>query len=449
MSVPPASNSTSTTAVGLERSATSLAAGRRAAILLLALLAAACGGPSGPSPTPGPVDPLTISCPADQALESPDGQAVVVNYPAPSTAGGSAPVEYSCDPQSGSSFPSGSTDVACKAVDHDQRTAACGFAVRVGGPLQLACPTDQAVKSPDGQPVAVSYPAPTVLGGTAPVEVACTPASDSPFAVGSTTVACTAHDQMQRVAECSFTTTVRGPQLTVTEFVAFGDSITYGTQAPCGSSVTDDFLTSYQRDMPMLWASARAGTAYPAVLGGMLADRYKDQSISVINEGVPGEKVTHSDTTDRLASVLRRYSPDVLLLQEGANDVNDKQIPIDRIASSLATLIRVAKSRGVSNVLIGTLLPERDGSCRAYAPERVEPVNDRIRSIAAREGAELVDLWESFAGQEGTLLGQDGLHPNIAGYEKMAEIFFASIRDHFEVEEPTVTTLRRRFSIRR
>jgi lysophospholipase L1-like esterase len=169
----------------------------------------------------------------------------------------------------------------------------------------------------------------------------------------------------------------------------------------------------------------------------------------VINEGVPGEKVTHSDTTDRLASVLRRYSPDVLLLQEGANDVNDKQIPIDRIASSLATLIRVAKSRGVSNVLIGTLLPERDGSCRAYAPERVEPVNDRIRSIAAREGAELVDLWESFAGQEGTLLGQDGLHPNIAGYEKMAEIFFASIRDHFEVEEPTGTTLRRRFSIRR
>jgi lysophospholipase L1-like esterase len=428
--------------------------GWRAGIWLVALLGASCGGPSvQPTPPPGSgqspgVDPLRISCPADQATESPNGAAIVVEYPAPSTAGGMEPVALACHPQSGSPFAEGSTPVSCTAEDHEHRTAACNFAVKVGGPPQISCPEGQTVTSPDGLPVVIDYAPPTVVGGSEPMSVACTPDIGSPFKAGSTVTSCTVRDQAERTAQCSFTTTVHGgAELEVTKFVAFGDSITYGTQAPCGSSVAGDFLTWYEQDIPLLWATARATTAYPWVLGEKMTELYKPQSVTVINEGTPGERVTDGDTASRLSNVISHYDPDVLLLQEGANDVNDKSISIDAIASSLKGLVRVAKSRGVRYVLLGTLLPERAGSCRAFAPERVEPVNSRIKAIAGSERVELVDLYDAFVAEQSTLLGPDGLHPTVTGYERMADTFFETIRDHFE-DRPKTTTLTQNISRR-
>jgi hypothetical protein len=60
----------------------------------------------------------------------------------------------------------------------------------------------------------------------------------------------------------------------------------------------------------------------------------------------------------------------------------------------------------------------------------------------------LVDLYPVFEGNLDTLLGPDGLHPTEAGYQKMAETFFATIRERLEVPMATTTgrspaTLRR------
>jgi lysophospholipase L1-like esterase len=57
----------------------------------------------------------------------------------------------------------------------------------------------------------------------------------------------------------------------------------------------------------------------------------------------------------------------------------------------------------------------------------------------------LVDLYQVFDGQTDSLLGPDGLHPNDAGYHKMAETFFTAIRDRLEVPPivPTFTQRRR------
>jgi hypothetical protein len=63
----------------------------------------------------------------------------------------------------------------------------------------------------------------------------------------------------------------------------------------------------------------------------------------------------------------------------------------------------------------------------------VVPANAQIRTMAASEGAILVDLYPIFDGQTSTLLGLDGLHPNEAGYAKMAETFYNAIRDNLEV----------------
>src|SRR5438067_123529 len=90
----------------------------------------------------------------------------------------------------------------------------------------IVCPSPQTAQSPDGNGVAVAYPAPSVTGGALPVATSCIPASGTSFAVGSTTVACTARDAQQRTASCTFGVTVAAPaKLSATRFVAFGDSI--------------------------------------------------------------------------------------------------------------------------------------------------------------------------------------------------------------------------------
>ena len=56
-----------------------------------------------------------------------------VTYPAPTTTAGSAPVNVTCTPASGSQFPLGETSVACAARDAQSREATCSFRVNVKG----------------------------------------------------------------------------------------------------------------------------------------------------------------------------------------------------------------------------------------------------------------------------------------------------------------------------
>jgi lysophospholipase L1-like esterase len=96
-------------------------------------LAAGCGSSTGPLPM-GP----SIVCPASIAASSPTGQSVTILYQAPVATGGSAPVAVTCAPPSGSTFPIGSTQVACIATDARGASASCAFAIVVAGPPRLS-----------------------------------------------------------------------------------------------------------------------------------------------------------------------------------------------------------------------------------------------------------------------------------------------------------------------
>src|SRR5689334_16101700 len=96
------------------------------------------------------------------------------------------------------------------------------------GPPSIVCSELVTAMSPTGAPIAVRYDQPLVLG-EAPVTATCTPASNSLFNVGTTTVSCTARDSHDRTASCTFPITVTAPpRLNATKFFAFGDSMTAG-----------------------------------------------------------------------------------------------------------------------------------------------------------------------------------------------------------------------------
>ena len=263
----------------------------------------------------------------------------------------------------------------------------------------------------------VPYALATTIGGTAPIAVSCTPPSDSLFPGGTSTATCVATDARQQTASCTFTVTVQVvPLLEKTRFLAFGDSITEGI-LPSGE------LTP---------------VPYPAGVKNRLTARYTMQEFVVTNAGRGGEQTV--DGVTRLPGVLSANNPEVVLLFEGVNDLaGGESSKISVVVNNLRTMIQTARGRG-AQVFLATLLPELSGGRRAGAIALIVPANDQIRALAASQGVPLVDLYQAFNGMERDLIGDDGLHPNPAGYEKIADTFFDAVRGRLELP-PGMSTL--------
>jgi len=308
--------------------------------------------------------------------------------------------------------------------------AACASAPS-GPPPTLTCPAPIQTVSPDNNPVVVTFAAP-VTSGTPSVTSTCKPASGSQFAVGTTAVTCTATVSGPPLS-CSFNVTVSPPpHLEKTRVLAFGDSITFGADSLCNGLTAlrwtpDEWFRSWQ-------GMAAVAAPYPSVLERMLKERYTAQLPTVFNAGLSGEKVTDTATRQRFTRALNERNPEIVLLQEGINDLHEG---ITRITDPLRAMSLEARGRGMQ-VFLGTLLPERPNGCRAFAvPPRnesdfIRPTNDSIRSMAAAENIDLIDLYPLFESHLNEYIGQDGLHPTEIGYSAIAQSFFDAIKQKFE-----------------
>ena len=202
------------------------------------------------------------------------------------------------------------------------------------------------------------------------------------------------------------------PELTYTRLVAFGDSLTEGK------------IASVAGLRQLAFASA-----YPGKLQTKLAARYTAQTITVANEGLGGERA--EDGVKRLPGVLRAQRPDLVLLMEGVNDLNALGASgISRAANAMEDMVRMCKAQGLAVMLAG-IPPQRPGGSKAGSVALVAPYNERLRQVALAKGAEFVDIAAAFGGDL-SLLSSDGLHPNEAGYERIAQTFYDRIVATYE-----------------
>jgi lysophospholipase L1-like esterase len=288
----------------------------------------------------------------------------------------------------------------------------------------ISCNEDIARGTINNDGLAVSFPTPEATKGQSPVNVACSPASGSMFPIGQTTVTCTATDGLSRQAACQFRVTVtKLPQLSRLRYMAFGDSITAGEVTFPGSTAG---LTSGKQ---VIVPSA----AYPTVLERLLRARYQFQGdqIFVFNQGVGGEKAI--DARNRYFAAMSALRPDVVLILSGHNDI---PTGADGAASGAANEVRImaaeARMRGM-RVFIATPVPGRPGGNRTISTFLLVDYANRMRDVAAREGAVLVDLYAAMLPDVFRYIGVDGLHPNEAGYARIAELFFQAIQANLEV----------------
>ena len=276
------------------------------------------------------------------------------------------------------------------------------------GAPTIACPANVTVRGVPGSGQAVTYPPATVTGGASPVTTTCTPASGAPFSVGTTAVACTAVDASARQAQCSFSVTLTPLLLSVTKYVAFGDSLTEGENgrfAVLGLGFIDPTTT------------------YPVRLQALLNSEYPGQSITVPNYGVSGEPI--EDGLGRLPGVLSREHPGALLLLDGYNNLYG-QCPfgssgtaacaqaISDVAFGIRDMIRTGRGPeyGVRYIFVSTLTPPGPylggGHDRRIAGDAIVRANTQISAMVRAEGATLVDPYPSSSVTSRSR--SDGLH---------------------------------------
>ncbi len=140
--------------------------------------------------------------------------------------------------------------------------------------------------------------------------------------------------------------------------------------------------------------------SYPSVLSS-LSER------KVINAGVSGE-VTGSGLK-RLAGVLEKEKPDLMILLEGGNDILRNQNLVQTKAN-LNAMIQLAEEQGVQVVLIG--VPQKALFASGSAPlyEQLAEENNLVF-----EGGLISDLLHDRS------LKSDSVHFNKFGYQKMAK----------------------------
>lgn len=236
-------------------------------------------------------------------------------------------------------------------------------------------------------------------------------------------MSCATSDAQSRSASCSFNVTLTGVALGAQRFEAVGDSLTEGENGRFS------FL-----DIP---------NAYPTRLQAAFDATYPGQGLVVINRGVSGWPIER--TVDELPADLKADRPEVVLVLSGYNNLfngcgrdplftADCQDALRQVEIGIRDCIRKSRENpGVKYILVSTLTPPgpvapgapRD---RRISNDAIVEANVRVRSIVAAEGATLVDTYPTFIGHEAEYTDTDGLHLRPAGYQALADAFFAAIK---------------------
>ena len=174
--------------------------------------------------------------------------------------------------------------------------------------------------------------------------------------------------------------------------VAFGDSITQGSECAC--------------------------VPYPARLSGLIGK-------VVYNTGVGGSNA--SANVGRTQQAIDKYHPAFMIILYGVNDVIHGDAT-GGIAAALAQMVFICKQNNVVPVLM--TYPRPILGHNLFAGGTVS-LNRSIRALASAEGIRCVDLEREFSAgpdpiypewpmTDATLMGPDGLHPNDAGTQVIA-----------------------------
>ncbi len=157
--------------------------------------------------------------------------------------------------------------------------------------------------------------------------------------------------------------------------------------------------------------------SYPFLLQGKLkADGY---DYEVINAGVSGE--TSLGGLERVDWVLEQENAQILILELGANDLL-RGLPVAKMKSNLAAIIKKAQAKNIKVLLCGMLAPPTMGA--QYQREFVNAFPD----LASEYKVEFLPFLLENIALDKNLNQPDGIHPNADGEKIMTENVYKALK---------------------
>jgi hypothetical protein len=180
-----------------------------------------------------------VTAPADVALEATSPSGAAATYGATAADAVDGALAAACVPASGSTFALGTHTVTCSANDAAGNSGSASFTVTVRDTTAptwngVAADIVREATSSAGAPVGFTKPGASDVAD-ASVAVACDRLTGSTFALGATTVTCTATDDSGNTATTSFLVTVRD---TTAPAITVPGTITGDATSPAGRTVT-------------------------------------------------------------------------------------------------------------------------------------------------------------------------------------------------------------------
>ncbi|ATE61521.1 GDSL-type esterase/lipase family protein [Thauera sinica] len=170
--------------------------------------------------------------------------------------------------------------------------------------------------------------------------------------------------------------------------LAFGDSVTYGT-------------------------GAAQGEDWPSLLAG-------ETGWEIVNAGVPGD--TAQAGKARIQELLDEHRPALVIVEIGGNDFIRRRSRAE-VAEDVRSIIRAVKQAGAQLVLVA--VPELSLLGAVAGKPSDAPL---YAELARAEGVPLVaDVFSGVLGQPA--LRADRIHPNAAGYRRMASGILEALRE--------------------
>ena len=145
----------------------------------------------------------------------------------------------------------------------------------------------------------------------------------------------------------------------------------------------------------------KRGTGWVEMLKTSLSNTH--QKIEIINASISGD--TTSGGRTRLKALLERTSPNIVLIELGANDAL-RGLPLEMTKNNVVAMVHLVKAAGAQPIIAGMQIPPNYGREYTTAFKRL------FEEVALSEETALIPFFLEGIAENPAMFQADTIHPN-------------------------------------
>lgn len=203
-------------------------------------------------------------------------------------------------------------------------------------------------------------------------------------------------------------------------FIAFLPVLdTEAARAPVVLIVGDSLSAGYGIELRDAWPT-------------LLQQRLRQQGYphTVVNASISGD--TSAGGRARLADALKRQTPEIVILELGAND-GLRGLSLSATRANLETMIQTTRATGARVLLVGIHLPPN------YGPDYTKKFHAIYHDLARAHQLALVPFLLDGVALNPALMQSDGLHPRAVAQPRLLENVWPKLLTLLKSAQPATT----------